>query len=223
MQFGPAQKKFLLMATREEGSEVLHHFTLKETIRAGISTRIRNTTDLNNKGTLVVPGADVSTLQCPDADDLSSISGKRPDGPTAATIKRDILILNLQPSDDMLLYGFVAKVFSTLYTWRLPFRMISTSEVSFSVAICSNSPLVSGVGNDTMEAGLRGAFDELKQYAIVDPIEGMVILSLVGRMKNMAGIAGKMFTVLGENSISIEMISQSKCLLRHPRLRSEVD
>ena len=87
--------------------------------------------------------------------------------------------------------------------------MISTSEVSFSIAICSNSPLVSGVGNDTMEAGLKGAFEELSQYAIVDPIDGMVILSLVGKMKNMAGVAGKMFTVLGENRISIEMISQS--------------
>jgi hypothetical protein len=39
----------------------------------------------------------------------------------------------------------------------------------------------------------------------------MAILSLVGKqMKNMIGIAGKMFSTLGENNVNIEMISQGK-------------
>lgn len=37
----------------------------------------------------------------------------------------------------------------------------------------------------------------------------MAILSLVGRqMKNMVGIAGKMFSVLAKEGVNIEMISQ---------------
>lgn len=37
----------------------------------------------------------------------------------------------------------------------------------------------------------------------------MCILSLVGKhMKNMVGIAGKMFSTLAEGNINIEMISQ---------------
>ncbi|KAK5257706.1 Aspartate kinase fub3 [Exophiala xenobiotica] len=37
----------------------------------------------------------------------------------------------------------------------------------------------------------------------------MAIVSLVGKeMKNMVGIAGRMFSTLGENNVNIEMISQ---------------
>ena len=39
----------------------------------------------------------------------------------------------------------------------------------------------------------------------------MAILSLVGKqMKNMTGVAGKMFSTLGENNVNIEMISQGQ-------------
>ena len=49
----------------------------------------------------------------------------------------------------------------------------------------------------------------------MDLIPEMAILSLVGKqMKNMIGIAGKMFSTLGENNINIEMISQGEEPLR---------
>lgn len=37
---------------------------------------------------------------------------------------------------------------------------------------------------------------------------GMAILSLVGKLKNMVGIAGRMFTSLAQGNVNIEMISQ---------------
>lgn len=37
---------------------------------------------------------------------------------------------------------------------------------------------------------------------------GMAILSLVGKLKNMVGIAGRMFTSLAQGHVNIEMISQ---------------
>jgi aspartate kinase len=36
----------------------------------------------------------------------------------------------------------------------------------------------------------------------------MAILSLVGKLKNMVGIAGRMFTSLAKGNVNIEMISQ---------------
>jgi aspartate kinase len=36
----------------------------------------------------------------------------------------------------------------------------------------------------------------------------MAILSLVGKLKNMVGIAGRMFTSLAQGHVNIEMISQ---------------
>jgi aspartokinase len=39
----------------------------------------------------------------------------------------------------------------------------------------------------------------------------MAILSLVGaQMKDMVGVAGKMFTTLGEHGVNLEMISQGR-------------
>lgn len=36
----------------------------------------------------------------------------------------------------------------------------------------------------------------------------MAILSLVGKLRNMVGIAGRMFTTLAQGNVNIEMISQ---------------
>jgi aspartate kinase len=58
----------------------------------------------------------------------------------------------------------------------------------------------------------------------VDIIPEMAILSLVGKqMKNMIGIAGKMFSTLGENEVNIEMISQGKQEINDPRGHVEAD
>lgn len=98
------------------------------------------------------------------------------------------------------------------------------------MALHSESAVISGGGDDEkkiVDLELRQAIDELRRYGVVDIIDGMAILSLVGKqMKNMIGIAGKMFSTLGgmealpllprrnnahnpiENNINIEMISQ---------------
>ncbi len=63
----------------------------------------------------------------------------------------------------------------------------------------------------TIQLDLRGAIEELRVYGTVDIIPEMAILSLVGKqMKNMMGVAGKMFSTLGENNVNIEMISQGQ-------------
>lgn len=46
-------------------------------------------------------------------------------------------------------------------------------------------------------------------YTQVTVIRDMTILSLVGKqMKHLVGIAGRMFTTLGQGGVNIEMISQ---------------
>ena len=58
---------------------------------------------------------------------------------------------------------------------------------------------------------LRGAITDLSKYGTIDLVPDMAIVSLVGRqLKNMVGISGKFLSVLGENNINIEMISQGK-------------
>jgi aspartate kinase len=54
----------------------------------------------------------------------------------------------------------------------------------------------------------RRALEDCGEVSILNK---MAILSLVGaEMKNMVGVAGRMFSTLGENNVNIEMISQGK-------------
>ena len=56
---------------------------------------------------------------------------------------------------------------------------------------------------------LQNAIEQLGEYGSVDVVNDMAIISLVGlQLKKSIGIAGRMFTALGDNDINIEMISQ---------------
>jgi aspartate kinase len=51
---------------------------------------------------------------------------------------------------------------------------------------------------------MRKAKEELEECGEVSIINKMAILSLVGaEMKNMVGVAGKMFSTLGENNVNV--------------------
>lgn len=202
------------------GSEVIHPFTMEQVIRARIPIRIKNVTNPRGSGTVIRPdklekhgssilGHDSKLFRTRSASILSE--DQRPKRPTAVTIKHKIIVINVHSNKRSLSHGFFAKIFSTLDKWRLPVDLISTSEVHVSMALHSDSALVSGGGEDEkkiVDQDLRGAIEELKRYGTVDIIDGMAILSLVGKqMKDMVGCAGRMFSTLGENHINIEMIS----------------
>uniref|UniRef100_A0A093V113 Aspartokinase n=1 Tax=Talaromyces marneffei PM1 TaxID=1077442 RepID=A0A093V113_TALMA len=179
------------------GSEVIHPFTMEQVIRASIPIRIKNV--MNPKGS----GTKRQRLVC-------EIQG--PKRPTAVTIKHNILVINVHSNKRSLSHGFFAGIFSVLDRWRLSIDLISTSEVHVSMALHSELPLLNGIGRDEyqiIDEDLRGAIEDLRKYGAVDIIPEMAILSLVGKqMKNMIGVAGKMFSTLGENNVNIEMISQ---------------
>jgi len=202
------------------GSEVIHPFTMEQVIRARIPIRIKNVTNPRGSGTVIkpdkvekhgptVPGHDSKLFRTRSASVLSE--DQRPKRPTAVTIKHKIIVINVHSNKRSLSHGFFAKIFSTLDKWRMSVDLISTSEVHVSMALHSDSALVSGGGEDEkkiVDHDLRGAIEELKRYGTVDIIDGMAILSLVGKqMKDMVGCAGRMFSTLGENHINVEMIS----------------
>ena len=204
------------------GSEVIHPFTMEQVIQASIPIRIRNVMNLRNSGTIIIP--DPVPLTRPTTPNspavfrkgaLSAMIPSRPARPTAVTVKHQILVINVHSNKRSLSHGFFANVFTILDKWRLSVDLISTSEVHVSMALHSEFELTEGTNDDDdkkiVSASLRGAVQDLAQYGAVTVIDGMAIVSLVGRqMKNMTGIAGKMFSILGEGNINIEMISQGK-------------
>ncbi|KAI9826878.1 MAG: Aspartokinase [Thelocarpon impressellum] len=210
-------------------SRVIHPFTMEQVVHAKIPIRIKNVMNPRGSGTVIFPDAapDFLTLppgqqprlvRPPSSQSVTSQQQLRPKRPTAVTIKHHILVINVHSNKRSLSHGFFAKIFATLDKWRLSVDLISTSEVHVSMALhhAESLPLsrpgVGGGGEQELQSldhDLAGAIGELRQYGSVDIIPGMAILSLVGRqMKNMVGIAGRMFSTLGENNVNIEMISQ---------------
>ena len=219
------------------GSEVIHPFTMEQVIRARIPIRIKNVMNPWGNGTIIFPDspADIddtrgglqTKLFRSRSATLLRAERRRPKRPTAVTVKHKILVINGHSNKRSLSHGFFAKIFSTLDKWRLSIDLISTSEVHVSMALHSEAPLYDGVGEDDYRItnrDLEGAIEELSSYGKVDIIPEMAILSLVGRqMKNMMGIAGKMFSTLGENNVNIEMISQGKQEINNPPGHVEAD
>lgn len=199
------------------GSEVIHPFTMEQVIRAKIPIRIKNVMSPRGKGTVIFPDSTAELEKTTPGHDprlfrtRSPSFRQKPKRPTAVTIKHKILVINVHSNKRSLSHGFFAGIFSVLDRWRLSIDLISTSEVHVSMALHSEVPLLNG-GRDeyqVIDDNLNGALNDLQGYGTVDIIPEMAILSLVGKqMKNMIGVAGRMFTTLGENNVNIEMISQ---------------
>lgn len=185
------------------GSEVIHHLTMDQVIRATppIPIRIKNVNNPRSNGTIVIPdpilapGQQIQRQRRP-----SPTPRKTPKRPTAVTIKDNISVINIHSNKRSIAHGFFAKVFSILDSYQVSVDLISTSEVHVSMAIHSTSADANN---------FEKARQELEEYGDVSMLHGMAILSLVGAdMKHMIGVAGRMFSTLGDNNINIEMISQ---------------
>lgn len=203
------------------GSEVIHPFTMEQVIRARIPIRIKNVINPRNSGTVIFPDPqdeidprnplkDPKLFRTRSSSTLTTLHG--PKRPTAVTIKHNIVVLNVHSNKRTRAHGFLMSIFSILDRWHLSVDLISSSEVHVSMAIHSESALLSGGGEDEyriQDGDLQGAVTELSSLGTIDIVPDMAIVSLVGRqLKNMVGISGKFFSVLGQSNINIEMISQ---------------
>ncbi|PQE12015.1 aspartate kinase protein [Rutstroemia sp. NJR-2017a BVV2] len=185
------------------GSEVIHHLTMDQVIRATppIKIRIKNVKNPRGNGTIILPDRVMAPGHLTHTRSSSSLSlRKTPKRPTAVTIKDKISVINVHSNKRSISHGFFARVFSILDKRQISVDLISTSEVHVSMAVHSAN---------ISKHDMQQARDELEECGEVSVLSDMAILSLVGsEMKNMIGIAGKMFSTLGENNVNIEMISQ---------------
>ncbi|KAG9294666.1 hypothetical protein G9A89_008145 [Geosiphon pyriformis] len=188
------------------GSEVIHPFTMDQVIKSSIPIRIKNVENPDGQGTVIFP--DITSnkngnVTPPHIPKLLFENGYQYDmtrrQPTAVTIKNNIIVLNIHSNRKIISYGFFASIFAALDKYGIVVDLIATSEVHVSMAL----------GFNVIEPDLQKAIDELKKLGRVDLLKNQAILSLVGKqMKNMVGIAGKMFSTLAAANINIEMISQ---------------
>lgn len=188
------------------GSEVIHHLTMDQVIHATppIKIRIKNVKNPRGNGTIILPdprpGQKGELTRSRTSSSLTSTPRKTPKRPTAVTIKDKISVINVHSNKRSISHGFFLKVFAILDKRQLSVDLISTSEVHVSMAIHSAN---------ISDEELHSTKADLEQVGDVSILQDLAILSLVGaEMKNMVGIAGRMFSTLGENNVNIEMISQ---------------
>ncbi|KAL1614566.1 putative bifunctional aspartokinase homoserine dehydrogenase [Diplodia seriata] len=203
------------------GSEVIHPFTMEQVIRARIPIRIKNVMNPRNAGTIIFPDSleelnqknplhDPKLFRTRSTSNVAALKG--PKRPTAVTIKRGIVVLNVHSNQRTRAPGFLRNIFAILDKWNMSVDLISSSEVHVSLVLHSESSMLI-YGTDAEyhieDEELRGCVTDLSEIGTIDIVPDMAIVSLVGKqLKNMLGISGRFFSVLGDNHINIEMISQ---------------
>ncbi|MBI2974282.1 MAG: aspartate kinase, partial [Deltaproteobacteria bacterium] len=161
------------------GAKVLHPKTILPAMNKNIPVKVLNTFEPENSGTIILS-------EMKKSDEIVK----------ALTCKKNITLININSTRMLFAYGFLARVFYVFDKYNISVDMISTSEVSMSLTI-------------DKDMNLDKAVEELNQIATTNIVRNKAIVCVVGvGLKNETGIAGKIFSLMGQHKINVEMISQ---------------
>lgn len=169
------------------GAEVIHPFTTRLVTDAGIAIRIRSIHHHHDHhgGSLIVPTRHTAL--------------RRQGGPIAVSTKDGVTLVNATPKASMPDYEFFGAVFMQLKQHAVSIDLVSSSRSSITMA------LVPHKGPGEFEAVLEA----LRSVSTLTLQPAMTILSVIGEgMRRRPGSSSRFFSVLGERSINVEMISQ---------------
>ncbi len=163
------------------GAKVLHPKTILPAMRKGVPVKVLNTFRPADTGTTIV----------------SSFAERRRHSHTveALTFKSPVLAIHISSPEFFDGNGFMARIFEIFDLYRTSIDVVTTSVTSVSVTVED-------------EKHVRSIVREIAKLGDVSVERGKAIICAVGGGVNAAGVAGRMFTVLGEHKIPVEMISQ---------------
>jgi len=164
------------------GAKVLHPKTILPAMEKNIPVKVLNTFKPHERGTRIV----------------SSFKDRRTKSKTveALTFKKPVTIVHVNSPEFFDANGLMARIFNTFAAHRTSVDVVSTSVAGVSLT----------TDND---AHLEQITAELQRLGTVTVERGKAILCAVGGSVNAAGVAGKMFSILGRHKIPVEMISQA--------------
>ncbi|MBI2613088.1 aspartate kinase [Candidatus Kaiserbacteria bacterium] len=164
------------------GAKVLHPKTILPAMREKIPVRVLNTFRPSDKGTTIVAGFAERRSRSHTVE--------------ALTFKRPVIVIHLHSPEFFDSNGLMAGIFEVFDRYRTSIDIVATSVAGVSLTIDDDKHLLEIV---------RG----LKKYGDVSVEWRKAIVCAVGGSVNAAGVAGKMFTVLGKRGIPVELISQA--------------
>lgn len=177
------------------GARVLHPKTIRPCVESAIPLRIKNTFNPEHPGTVIVPD-----------------NGGESGGMKAVTAIESLSLLTLEGKGMMGVPGIAARAFSAVA--RQGANVLLISQASSEQSICFSVP-----AGDTEAViwGLEAEFAEELHRRDIDRVwalQPVSIVTVVGAdMRGTPGIAGRIFSALGEARINIIAIAQgsSEC------------
>ncbi len=163
------------------GAKVLHPKTILPAMRRKIPVKVLNTFRPEDRGTTIV----------------ANFAQRRKKSHTieALTFKGPVAAVHIYSPEFFDGNGFIARIFEIFDTYRTSIDVVTTSVASVSVTVED-------------EKNLPKILKELRELGKVSVERNKAIICAVGGGMNVAGVVGRMFTVLGEHKIPVEMISQ---------------
>lgn len=173
------------------GAKVLHPKTIRPVIEAGIVLKVLNTFNPQHPGTLILPDIDIQE------DKIIK----------AVTIIKDLKLITLEGRGMLGVPGVAARTFGAIAATGTSVPLIS--QASSEQSICFAVPASAA---DLVVKRIQAEFEReilRRDIDTVWPSEPVVIISVVGAgMRNIPGVAGKVFSKLGENKVNVIAIAQ---------------
>jgi aspartate kinase len=159
------------------GAKVLHPKTIWPAIKNNIPVYVLNSFEPNHPGTKI-------TNNLPKKKQITGI-----------TYKKGITVINAKSTRMLNAHGYLAKIFEIFEKYKKPVDMLSTSEVSVSMTIDSKEDIESIV-------------KDLNNIAHISIHDKKAIIYVVGEnIFSDIDITGKVFSIMSNLGINIEMVS----------------
>jgi aspartate kinase len=175
------------------GAKVLHPSTVTPAVEQGIPVHIFNTLNPSCEGTLIVSKPPASRSL------IKSIA-----------FKRGVTILNVTSTRMLMAHGFLRAIFAVFEHHQTSVDVVTTSEVSVSMTL-DNADNLDAIQRDLRQIGEVGIERE------------KAIVCVVGdNLKFTPGIAGRLFTAIGDANINMISHGASEINLTFVTDESEV-
>jgi aspartate kinase len=177
------------------GASVLHPKTMRPCIENGIPLRIKNTFNPSHPGTVIV------------SEGRQGIGDIK-----AVTAIKGVSLITIEGTGMIGVPGIAARAFSAVA--RIDVSVLLISQASSEQSICF---VVPDEAADAVVGSLTAEFSTELQRRDVEriwPLRAIAIITAVGDgIRNTPGVAGRIFSVLGQGGINIIVIAQgsSEC------------
>lgn len=162
------------------GAQVLHPIAMQPAMKHNVPVRVKNSYNPSAVGTIIRNRKETERLV------------------TAITYKRDIKLMDIESTQMLGAYGFLARVFGEFEKHKLSVDVLASSEVSVSLTLDKKQK----------DAEIDGLMRDLGSCAKVTCHKDRSILTLITDVGRSSEVLATVFRVFSTCGIKVEMMSQ---------------